>query len=175
MKTSKKPKIEGVEFEISLDEVYLLKLLLNFETVFQIRHLVGAKDSDEKKTQLIFVAFEAFRDFDERLIFLENFLIKSAKIAGEHGTEFKNLIVMNKGILKVCKILCEETTKLPMPDLIKSKWEKHGPELVKKLEKALEAAKPIDLLKKNPSEPDSGQKDSKEKGPVVNIFGKGYA
>lgn len=180
METPKKKKVKskGYEIEISLEDLSLLKILLNIETAVSIKYFVGLKEENvDLRTQKVIAIFENFRNFDEGLLYLEQFLLYSKKMdekAMGESMNLKNIVLMSKHMLNICKILLTDTVKLPLPEALKSKIDKNVPVLLNKVEMALnKTSKPTP--KENPPETLKEESPGDEKV-IINMFGKrGFA
>ena len=120
--------------EITLEEVALLQSLLKVETILQIRAEVGSQNDDNSKTEKIVLLFESFQDFEDRLLSLYQSIMEVSK-ANPQVT--KHVMMIPMGVIKVYQMLCIETTKVKLPEIILKSFEKCGPNLLLKLNTAL--------------------------------------
>lgn len=133
-----------VYVEINTEEVALLRELVRFETILQVRDQVIKEHDLNNKVIYIMGVFDSFRDFDDRLLDLGvSIEEQTVKLTQKHGVPVRNIAVISKNVAKVYRMLLTETVKIKMPEYLETKYKKLGASLLEKMETALKSD-PID-------------------------------
>lgn len=153
-----------VSLEINLNELHMLSDLLKVESVYQLRTILAMDSLDETEKLLRLIStFEDYRNLDDGLFDLKLAIKENAK----SGTD---VIIVNKATAICYKLFCTETPKLNLDPKLVTRVQEYVPNLIKKLDYALDNASDFPEAVKSATDSFKQTAKTKTEDLGVNIF-----